>query len=112
MPYGYKIAAWEELQNPHYVPVLSPQSICLFYSPSLSDSPFYVLIETLGSNSTHDEEKLNNFLEQAMTSGLVTDGTVATDHKKIKASHRFLLCRSLGYDSLHLFVFLKGKYSD
>ncbi|XP_010166217.1 D-2-hydroxyglutarate dehydrogenase, mitochondrial-like, partial [Antrostomus carolinensis] len=59
-------------------------SICLFYSPSLSDSPFYVLIETSGSNSTHDEEKLNNFLEQAMTSGLVTDGTVATDDKKIK----------------------------
>ncbi|XP_061201228.1 D-2-hydroxyglutarate dehydrogenase, mitochondrial isoform X2 [Neopsephotus bourkii] len=48
------------------------------------DSPFYVLIETSGSNSTHDEEKLNNFLEQAMTSGLVTDGTVATDEKKIK----------------------------
>ncbi|KAM4655584.1 D-2-hydroxyglutarate dehydrogenase, mitochondrial isoform 2-T2 [Amazona ochrocephala] len=48
------------------------------------DSPFYVLIETSGSNSTHDEEKLNNFLEQAMNSGLVTDGTVATDEKKIK----------------------------
>ncbi|KAM9184537.1 D-2-hydroxyglutarate dehydrogenase, mitochondrial [Mergus octosetaceus] len=48
------------------------------------DSHFYVLIETSGSNSTHDEEKLNSFLEQAMTSGLVTDGTVATDDKKIK----------------------------
>ncbi|NXK44286.1 D2HDH protein, partial [Chauna torquata] len=48
-------------------------------------SPFYVLIETSGSNSTHDEEKLNSFLEHAMTSGLVTDGTVATDDKKIKA---------------------------
>ncbi|KAM6357752.1 D-2-hydroxyglutarate dehydrogenase, mitochondrial isoform 2-T4 [Alca torda] len=47
-------------------------------------SPFYVLIETSGSSSTHDEEKLNNFLEQAMTSGLITDGTVATDDKKIK----------------------------
>ncbi|KAM6063100.1 D-2-hydroxyglutarate dehydrogenase, mitochondrial isoform 2-T2 [Chlamydotis macqueenii] len=47
-------------------------------------SPFYVLIETSGSNSTHDEEKLNKFLEQTMTSGLVTDGTVATDSKKIK----------------------------
>lgn len=47
-------------------------------------SPFYVLIETSGSNSTHDEEKLNSFLEQAMTSGLVTDGTVAVDDKKIK----------------------------
>ncbi|NXC37560.1 D2HDH protein, partial [Penelope pileata] len=52
-------------------------------------SPFYVLIETSGSNSTHDEEKLNSFLEQAMASGLVTDGTVAVDDKKIKASFNF-----------------------
>ncbi|XP_009070973.1 PREDICTED: D-2-hydroxyglutarate dehydrogenase, mitochondrial [Acanthisitta chloris] len=54
-------------------------------SNPVTGSPFYVLIETSGSNSTHDEEKLNNFLQQAMTSGLVTDGTVATDDKKIKA---------------------------
>ncbi|XP_066413034.1 D-2-hydroxyglutarate dehydrogenase, mitochondrial isoform X1 [Molothrus aeneus] len=53
-------------------------------SSPVADSPFYVLIETSGSNSTHDEEKLNSFLEQAMASGLVTDGTVATDEKKIK----------------------------
>ncbi|KAL9845219.1 LOW QUALITY PROTEIN: D-2-hydroxyglutarate dehydrogenase, mitochondrial [Geothlypis trichas] len=53
-------------------------------SNPVADSPFYVLIETSGSNSTHDEEKLNNFLERAMASGLVTDGTVATDEKKIK----------------------------
>ncbi|NWV21931.1 D2HDH protein, partial [Origma solitaria] len=55
-------------------------------SSPVADSPFYVLIETSGSNSAHDEEKLNNFLEQAMASGLVSDGTVATDDKKIKAS--------------------------
>ncbi|XP_058700489.1 D-2-hydroxyglutarate dehydrogenase, mitochondrial isoform X1 [Poecile atricapillus] len=54
-------------------------------SRPVTGSPFYVLIETSGSNSTHDEEKLSNFLEQAMASGLVTDGTVATDDKKIKA---------------------------
>ncbi|XP_026650846.2 D-2-hydroxyglutarate dehydrogenase, mitochondrial isoform X1 [Zonotrichia albicollis] len=53
-------------------------------SSPVADSPFYVLIETSGSNSTHDEEKLHNFLERAMASGLVTDGTVATDEKKIK----------------------------
>ncbi|XP_068020044.1 D-2-hydroxyglutarate dehydrogenase, mitochondrial [Melanerpes formicivorus] len=53
-------------------------------SNPVTGSPFYVLIETSGSNSTHDEEKLNNFLEKTMASGLVTDGTVATDEKKIK----------------------------
>lgn len=74
--------------------MLIAQSSHLFYSPSLSGSPFYVLIETSGSNSSHDEEKLNSFLEQAMTSGLVTDGTVAVDDKKIKASQHFLLHKS------------------
>ncbi|XP_040916153.1 D-2-hydroxyglutarate dehydrogenase, mitochondrial isoform X2 [Toxotes jaculatrix] len=41
--------------------------------------------ETSGSNPTHDGEKLHNFLEEAMTSSLVTDGTVATEESKIKA---------------------------
>ncbi|TFK03922.1 RNA exonuclease 4 [Platysternon megacephalum] len=53
-------------------------------SKPVTGSPFYILIETSGSNSAHDEEKLNNFLEHVMASGLVTDGTVATEDKKIK----------------------------
>ncbi|XP_038273122.1 D-2-hydroxyglutarate dehydrogenase, mitochondrial isoform X1 [Dermochelys coriacea] len=53
-------------------------------SKPVTGSPFYILIETSGSNSAHDEEKLNNFLERVMVSGLVTDGTVATEDKKIK----------------------------
>uniref|UniRef100_G3P6J9 D-2-hydroxyglutarate dehydrogenase, mitochondrial n=1 Tax=Gasterosteus aculeatus aculeatus TaxID=481459 RepID=G3P6J9_GASAC len=51
----------------------------------ISDCPFYIVIETSGSNATHDEEKLHNFLEEAMASSLVTDGTVATEDSKIKA---------------------------
>ncbi|XP_045905626.1 D-2-hydroxyglutarate dehydrogenase, mitochondrial [Micropterus dolomieu] len=51
----------------------------------ISDCPFYVVIETSGSDPTHDGEKLNNFFEEAMTSSLVTDGTVATEESKIKA---------------------------
>ncbi|XP_061861987.1 D-2-hydroxyglutarate dehydrogenase, mitochondrial isoform X2 [Colius striatus] len=53
-------------------------------SSPVAGSPFYVLIETSGSNSTHDEEKLSNFLEEATASGLATDGTVATDERRIK----------------------------
>ncbi|MEE6519606.1 hypothetical protein FKM82_017277 [Ascaphus truei] len=48
-------------------------------------SAFYVLIETSGSCASHDEEKLNTFLERALDSGLVTAGTLATDQGKIKA---------------------------
>lgn len=32
----------------------------------------------------HDAEKLSSFLEHALGSGLVTDGTLATDQRKIK----------------------------
>ncbi|XP_053701919.1 D-2-hydroxyglutarate dehydrogenase, mitochondrial isoform X1 [Synchiropus splendidus] len=51
----------------------------------ISESPFYVLIETSGSDPEHDGAKLHAFLEQAMTSSLVADGTVATEESKIKA---------------------------
>ncbi|XP_022605935.1 D-2-hydroxyglutarate dehydrogenase, mitochondrial [Seriola dumerili] len=53
-------------------------------SNPISECPFYVVIETSGSDPTHDGEKLHNFLEEAMTSSLVTDGTVATEESKIK----------------------------
>ncbi|XP_078393074.1 D-2-hydroxyglutarate dehydrogenase, mitochondrial isoform X2 [Cetorhinus maximus] len=49
------------------------------------EAPFYILIETSGSNNDHDQEKLNHFLEKVMTCGLVTDGTMATEENKIKA---------------------------
>lgn len=34
-------------------------------------APFYLVVETSGSNATHDEEKLQCFLEGVMGSGLV-----------------------------------------
>ncbi|XP_015243318.1 PREDICTED: D-2-hydroxyglutarate dehydrogenase, mitochondrial [Cyprinodon variegatus] len=56
----------------------------IFFSFS-ADCPFYIVIETSGSDSDHDSQKLHNFLEEAMTSSLVTDGTIATEDSKIKA---------------------------
>ncbi|XP_004412768.1 PREDICTED: D-2-hydroxyglutarate dehydrogenase, mitochondrial [Odobenus rosmarus divergens] len=57
--------------------------LCL--TSPVQESPFYVLIETSGSRAEHDAEKLSDFLEQVLSSGLVTDGTVATDQMKLKA---------------------------
>jgi len=54
-------------------------------SPLESEAPFYVLIETAGSDAAHDEEKLHRFLEQTMENGLVDDGTVASEPSKIRA---------------------------
>lgn len=50
----------------------------------LGDFPFYMLIETSGSNSAHDEEKLNAFLEDIMGDGTVLDGTVTNEPGRSK----------------------------
>ncbi|CAH0557517.1 unnamed protein product [Brassicogethes aeneus] len=50
----------------------------------LPDYPFYMLIETHGSNNAHDEEKLNQFLENVMSDGLVLDGTATNEPSKMK----------------------------
>lgn len=50
----------------------------------LGDSPFYMVIETQGSNGKHDEEKLNMFLEEIMGDGTIQDGTVTSEPGKSK----------------------------
>ncbi|KRT80424.1 hypothetical protein AMK59_7652, partial [Oryctes borbonicus] len=51
----------------------------------LDDYPFYVLVETQGSNEVHDEGKMSKFLEKALESGVVKDGTVTNEDSKMKA---------------------------
>ncbi|KAF7279777.1 hypothetical protein GWI33_006760 [Rhynchophorus ferrugineus] len=50
----------------------------------LPDYPFYMLVETHGSNNDHDQEKLNAFLEDVMSQGLVLDGTVTNEVSKMR----------------------------
>jgi len=47
--------------------------------------PFYCLIETSGSNSEHDKEKLNNFLDYVMEKEIVSDGVVAENETQLKS---------------------------
>lgn len=47
-----------------------------------NNSLFYVLIETGGSNSEHDQIKLNEFLENVMKEGIVEDGIIAQDQSQ------------------------------
>lgn len=47
--------------------------------------PFYVLIETSGSNRDHDMEKIETFLGNAMEEGLVDDGIIAQDETQLKS---------------------------
>lgn len=43
-----------------------------------------MLIETSGSDQSHDEEKLNKFLQSAMDESLIVDGVLTNEPQKIK----------------------------
>ncbi|PVH91356.1 hypothetical protein DM02DRAFT_664085 [Periconia macrospinosa] len=45
--------------------------------PLEGEHPFYCLIETSGSNTDHDSEKLQNFLEHVMEQEIVADGVMS-----------------------------------
>jgi (R)-2-hydroxyglutarate---pyruvate transhydrogenase len=47
--------------------------------------PFYCLVETSGSNTEHDNEKLEHFLESVMGSDIVADGVLAQDETQVRA---------------------------
>ncbi|KAI8339913.1 hypothetical protein BC941DRAFT_493578 [Chlamydoabsidia padenii] len=49
-----------------------------------NEYPFYVLIETSGSNKDHDDEKLTSYLENMMVDEVAQDGVVAQDETQIK----------------------------
>ena len=53
--------------------------------PLETEHPFYCLIETSGSNSDHDNEKLEKFLEYVMEKNIVSDGVVAQDATQVKS---------------------------
>ncbi|KAJ1849346.1 D-lactate ferricytochrome c oxidoreductase [Coemansia sp. RSA 2611] len=52
-------------------------------SPLADSYPFYVLIETSGSDKTHDDEKLGALLEELLENGVVEDGALAQDDAQI-----------------------------
>lgn len=45
----------------------------------VSPYPFYILLETAGSNEEHDEQKLENLLTLALEEDIIADGTLAQD---------------------------------
>ena len=53
--------------------------------PLEGQHPFYCLVETSGSNTEHDSEKLEAFLEYVMGEEIVADGVLAQDETQAKA---------------------------
>lgn len=52
----------------------------------LEEYPFYLLIETSGSNEDHDELKVNSFLETALSEHFILNGIVTGEPSKIKVN--------------------------
>lgn len=52
--------------------------------PPISKYPFYLLLETSGSNLKHDEEKVSSFLESSLSRGDIQDGTVTNEISKVQ----------------------------
>jgi D-lactate dehydrogenase (cytochrome) len=52
--------------------------------PFQRQAPFYVLVETHGSNYAHDDEKITLFLERVVESEVVQEGTIAQDQTQQK----------------------------
>ena len=52
------------------------------FENSCEEEDFFVLLETSGSNSEHDLEKLSSFTELAMEKEVVVDGVIADDFGK------------------------------
>ena len=50
----------------------------------LPDMPFYVLIETSGSNNAHDEEKIYNYLTTCAQEKIILDGITTSEPSKMK----------------------------
>ncbi|BGP52908.1 D-lactate ferricytochrome c oxidoreductase [Rhodotorula sphaerocarpa] len=50
-----------------------------------AEKPFYVLIETSGSNKDHDDEKLGGLLESLLENETITDGTLAQDETQVQS---------------------------
>ncbi|KAI8369319.1 uncharacterized protein BYT42DRAFT_583919 [Radiomyces spectabilis] len=53
--------------------------------PIASDSKFYALLESQGSNQEHDQEKLDSYLGRLLEAGVAVDGVMAQDAKQMNA---------------------------
>lgn len=76
------LSAFEFMDNKSQI--LTARHLKLDHPIESGEYPFYVLIETSGSNRDHDMEKLENFLGNAMEEGLVDDGIIAQDETQSK----------------------------
>ncbi|RKP10458.1 D-lactate dehydrogenase 2 mitochondrial precursor [Thamnocephalis sphaerospora] len=74
-----------EFWDSHAAGLVRAHAVNKAQDPLSAPYPFYVLMETHGSNKEHDDAKLNAFLEHLMENEVVADGVVAQDEAQIKS---------------------------
>ena len=60
-----------------------------FTNPFSTVAPYYLLIETLGSNVEHDYQKLTEMFESLTEKNLITDGTLAQNETQVTSLWRY-----------------------
>ena len=50
--------------------------------------PYYILVETHGSNEKHDQEKMHAFLEESLEKEVVLDGVLSSSYKQVNGMWR------------------------
>jgi len=78
------LSAFEFLDSDSRVVVRDNLKIQNPFESTSDSSHFFVVLETQGSNDTHDKEKLENFISLAMEEACVSDGVLADEPSKIR----------------------------
>lgn len=83
---------------------------CNLNSP-IGDYPFYLIIETSGSDESHDMQKLNKFLESTLLEHLVLNGISVSEPSKQQVNcSGFRLFKGLTFGAQNeIVVFLNSK---
>ncbi|CCD22463.1 D-lactate dehydrogenase NDAI_0A03060 [Naumovozyma dairenensis CBS 421] len=78
------LSAFEFMDNKSQVLTQEYLSKDIAFPLEGNEYPFYILIETSGSNKEHDDSKLETFLENVISDELVVDGTMAQDESELQ----------------------------
>jgi FAD/FMN-containing dehydrogenase len=87
---GETLAAFEFMDDSVTELVASNQTIlsnaaAMIPKQESSFFPYYILVETHGTNPQHDEEKMQSFLEKSLEGEFVLDGVLAQDLSQVQA---------------------------
>jgi FAD/FMN-containing dehydrogenase len=73
-----------EFMDPTIIGLLSEKFVIPISYKEQDIENYYVLVETQGSHSEHDSDKMNNFLSLCLKLGYIEDGVCAQNNEQLK----------------------------